>query len=480
MKDKKSPLKFKGLAAGAYAAAEADPKVNKKIVAAQQASRIGQSIAGTGLALTQYFGEIGRQYDEFVENVTNNGVMLSDENFESLYDELQSGRNKFILGNKKNRTLVMKDLNSLANSYEDYKNLVENTAILADSPDGLLDVFKNSEEGKMYLDAVSGKNKLVKNPNKDAQNPNDLGVLVNGTWRSMNDLKRIADSNIKDTGFMSTIEALAVKQLNRKTPPNMKVIDYTVSRMVSNGKTKSLVHSEIIPGRTFYDDLVTKLTKQNYTDLGLNDVSLARYANVNKVNTKDGIDAEEARLIANTMINDKAYGNQLNNELTEYYSNYVAQQNPQYASLFPPAENDTFNAPGDGGRTIEDYNQFTEYTQEQISSVMDALKNNEIDETEALNFIEKFQQELADMGGAVEKARKNNQLLNTAFTIGGGLLGLTVFGRGFQLARLTGKSLMKVYRNRAVILNFLRKAKSNIKKKNYNFNALELPAPGIS
>ena len=328
MKDKKSPLKFSGLASGAYAAARVEGAGD--IAASKAITKATGSIAQTGLALTQYFGEVGRQYDEFVENVTNNGVMLTDENFEALYNDLQDGRNDFILGSKKSRTLAMKDLSELANSYEDYKSLVENTAILADSPDGLLDIFKNSPEGKAYLDAVSGRNKLMKNPSKSAQNKNELGVMLGERWTSLSELKNIAGNNVKDTNFAGTIEALAIKQLQSKRKPNMKAINYSVSRMVQNGKTKSLVHSEIIPGRTFYNDVVSKLTTNSYADLGLNDVTLNKYADASDVNWKDGINNEEAQLIANTMINDTMYTNQLQAELIDYYSNYAAQQNPQY------------------------------------------------------------------------------------------------------------------------------------------------------
>ena len=337
MKDKKSPLKFKGLAAGAYEAAAVHGA--KDITASKTITGIADMVAQTGLAVTQYFGEIGKQYDEFAENVLNNGVTLSDENFEALYNDLQDGRSSFITGNKKNRTLAMKNLNQLANSYEDYKDLVENTAILANDPDGLLDTFKNSPEGKAYLDAMSGKNKLTKNPNKDAQNPNDLGVIMNDRWTSLNDLKRIAEANTKDTNFASTIEALAVKQLQSKVKPDMKAINYTVSRMIKNGKTNSLIYSEIIPGRTFYDDVATKLENKKLSDLGLNSAQLNRYPTSSGLSTadvNDGIDSNEARRIADVMIKDTAYNNQLNEELNEYYSTYVAQQNALYGKTdFP-------------------------------------------------------------------------------------------------------------------------------------------------
>ena len=361
MKDKKSPLKFSGLAAGAYEAAAVHGA--KDITASKTITGIADMVAQTGLAVTQYFGEIGKQYDEFAENVLNNGVTLSDENFEALYNDLQDGRSSFITGNKKNRTLAMKNLNQLANSYEDYKDLVENTAILANDPDGLLDTFKNSPEGKAYLDAMSGKNKLTKNPNKDAQNPNDLGVVMNDRWTSLNDLKRIAEANTKDTNFASTIEALAVKQLQSKVKPDMKAINYTVSRMIKNGKTNSLIYSEIVPGRTFYDDVATKLENKKLSDLGLNSAQLNRYATSSGLSTadvNDGIDSNEARRIADVMIKDIAYSNQLNEELNEYYSTYVAQQNALYGKTdfpFTPGPFETVEADVQKKATQKSYNE---------------------------------------------------------------------------------------------------------------------------
>ena len=163
--NKISPFKYSaGLVKGAGDVAKAD--VAGDLIKPKAAMEMGKSVARTGIALTKYFGEIGKQYDAFVENVTNNGAQLSDENFEALYDELQSGRSSFILGSKKDRTLKIKDLTELAASYDDYKNLVENVAVMADSKDGLLSMFKNSPEGSAYLDAISGRQRLIKNPNK--------------------------------------------------------------------------------------------------------------------------------------------------------------------------------------------------------------------------------------------------------------------------------------------------------------------------
>ena len=347
MQDNKiSPFKYnRGLAKGAGDAARAD--VAGDLVAPKAMMGIGATIAGTGIALTQYFGEIGKQYDEFVENVTNNGATLSDENFESLYDELQAGRSGFITGGKKHRALAMKDLTELANSYEDYKGLVENTAVIADSDSGLLGVFKNSPEGSAYLNAVSGKNKLVRNPDPNADNKNNLGVMMNDKWVSMNELKKIGERNSKDTNFASTTEALALQQMKSKEAPNMNAIEYGVTKMVANGKTKSLIHSEIVPGRTFYGDIVTKLSNNSYADLGLTEENLGMYAENTGVNTSDGIDENEAQTIANTMINDDNYKSQLDTELTEYYSNYIAQQNPLYEQSLQDAASDEFNSLSD-------------------------------------------------------------------------------------------------------------------------------------
>jgi len=320
--NKKSPLKYSAsLARGAGDVARAD--VAGDLIKPKAAMEIGKSVARTGIALTQYFGKIGEEYDAFVDNVTNNGAQLSDENFEALYDELQSGRSNFILGSKKDRTLKMKDLTELAASYDDYKNLVENVAVMADSKDGLLSTFKNSPEGSAYLDAISGKQKLIKNPNPNADNKNELGVLMNDQWVSVNDLKKIAERNTKDTNFASTVEALALKEMENSEATNMKVINYSISKLVSGSKTKSLVHSEIIPGRTFYEDVVSKIYNNKFEDLGITTEQLFENANI-----LDGIDINEAQNIANSMINDQNYSAQLQEELIDYYSNYIAQQNP--------------------------------------------------------------------------------------------------------------------------------------------------------
>ena len=398
----KSPFKYSaGLKQGAYEAAMVDTSGDLgKLGASKAISNVSQTIAGTGIALTQYFGEIGKQYDEFVDDVMKNGATLSDDNFEILYDELQSGRNNFILGSKRDKTLAIKDLTELAASYEDYSNLVENTAISADSEEGLIDVFKNSPEGSAYLDAVSGKSKLIKNPNPNADNKNQLGVMMNDEWISLNELKKIGDRNSKDTKFASTTEALALKQLQSKTPPDMNAINYGVSRMVKNGKTKSLIHSEIIPNRTFYGDVVTKLMSKKYVDLGLTPESINTYAEDGNINVEDGIDSDEAQFLANTMINDPGYKQQLDAELTEYYSNYIAQQNP----LYKPAE----QAPS----VIDTFNEFADIPEEYRGKITELQAQFEAGDISK----EELESTIKDLMSGVKK-QKRKSIVKSAFDL---------------------------------------------------------------
>ena len=65
-------------------------------------------------------------------------------------------------------------------------------------------------------------------------------------------------------------------------------------------------------------DLVRKAMSHSYDDLGVN--------NLEGVNTKDGIDEEEARLIADAMVKSEQHRGLLKNEMTDYFTNYLQKQ----------------------------------------------------------------------------------------------------------------------------------------------------------
>ena len=95
--------------------------------------------------------------------------------------------------------------------------------------------------------------------------------------------------------------------------------------MLSYQNKKSLVHDEIIDGRTFYNDFVDKIATNSYDSLGLTSGSSPLTKKDNNIK-KDIIKIEEAKQIADEIINNKDYSKILDKELTNYFVGFLRNQ----------------------------------------------------------------------------------------------------------------------------------------------------------
>ena len=80
---------------------------------------------------------------------------------------------------------------------------------------------------------------------------------------------------------------------------------------------ESLIYDEMIPGRILYDDMIQKAMGHSYDALGVE---------LDGVNTKDGIDEEEAKIIIDEMIKNEDHKDILENEMLSYYTEYMRKQ----------------------------------------------------------------------------------------------------------------------------------------------------------
>jgi len=150
----------------------------------------------------------------------------------------------------------------------------------------------------------------------------------------MTTLKRKIQENSIDTGSRDLLEGFATRyktmSASVKEGQDMEwenveqdVYDSVLSSVVNkSGNLKSLVHDSMVGDRTFYADLLENLQGQNYEDLGITEDQIADYQ-LQGVNISDGIDEDEASIIANTMIEDSSYQDQLKTELAQYFTGHV-------------------------------------------------------------------------------------------------------------------------------------------------------------
>jgi hypothetical protein len=292
---------------GAYKANEP-----QKLVGVEGISDITKSLAG---GLKSYMdGQIMKhtvrnaEWDLLSESVMSNSDLVGDQ-YEALYDDMQSGKADFANADKKTRDLMKRDLVAMAGDYGDYKTLREDVAVNIDdySP-----AFTNSEEGQMYLDILKGDGKRLINNN------GRIGIEVNGEWKSISSIKQELDANKIDKNSIDTLEAFRIKEQDSEKPFDRQKTRMTImNSLVSKGSYNSLKNDEIIPGRIFRNDLAESLTNKTYGSLGITEQDLQ---DVEGVNTSDGIDAEEAE---NIILHLEANKTEMKEVMADYYTSYI-------------------------------------------------------------------------------------------------------------------------------------------------------------
>jgi hypothetical protein len=280
---------------------------------------------------------LGKAYDLNAQKVLDNSDLPYEE-WSALYDELQLKREDYISGDKKQKAESIRDLNMKAKDYSDYKSFrMDLSAAQKDKTSGISSSWQG-EEREAIMAVLENTPNLVQKPCVDGDgNPIDdcpdkgkMGVMVGDEWMDMTTLNSKLKENMIDVGSRDLLNVYStqakVDSKNIQYGQNGDFnYDSAYEEIYSNvvGKSqniKSLVHDEMIGGRSFYSDLMGRLQEQKYEDLGINQETID---NIEGIDPSDGIDAEEASLIANTLINDNAYSDQLKIEIAEYFTGHV-------------------------------------------------------------------------------------------------------------------------------------------------------------
>lgn len=294
-----------------------------KLTAANAASQIGSFVGAQVKGVLDKKIQTGKEYDAFVQDIVNNGTSLSDSEYEDLYDQLQEGRDNYIFGSKKEKAMLTKNLNEQSKNYADYKIFVEDVATLAgDDVNGLSAEFKSSEQGKLFLDAVSGKNKLTMDPNRGPDSKNEIGVMnEDGEWQSLSALKQIAQDNTVDSRTRTNINSYAENirkkysnlQQGQTIPFNEQSIRQDIDTFLSGAKKNSVAYDPMFGNTSFKDDLVEGLIQsQDFMNLD--------------PTPETSITPEDAELISRTLINDPQYEDFYNTEIQNYIYKFFEQQ----------------------------------------------------------------------------------------------------------------------------------------------------------
>jgi|TARA_B100000073_G_scaffold347803_1_gene363415 bacterioferritin (cytochrome b1) len=288
-----------------------------------------------------------------------NGELPAAE-YDNLYNHINERRLEFIDGDKKTKALVTRDLNAKAEAVKEYKAFRQDLAA-AFSTKQLMARWADGQQGQAVMALLRDEPRLVQKicpENLNCTEKDELGVVMpdfkvknaaekrmqeisklyghpnmnkegekrlNETmeklntivesdgqrWVSISNLKkmiRLKDNTSKDV--LTTMGNNWLAQSAKVNPMDNLVFNQEAAeRHVRAGVIKkstnkqSLAYDEMIPGRIFYEDIQEKIMK-----------------------TTPYKDPEDAKKIADSIINDPRWKDKLEDELTTYYTGYLKNQ----------------------------------------------------------------------------------------------------------------------------------------------------------
>ena len=271
---------------------------------------------------------------------------LNDEEWNSLYKELEQKRGQYIWGDRKFRAEMLRVVDFLASQVTNKETFLNNVATNGDpeNDEGFGDEFKNSALGGEYLKMLNGNLKPVTGEDdKTLGYEIDSGIFegkdASGElqWYSLDQLNDNVDKYTYDTvsqGLMEEMMSGLQTELENRQPGEESDFNYwnrfqTIKdNIIEDGKLESLTKNKHIAGTgTFYTHLQEYLQTGTYTmnpdDPNSFQMSLGITSGDYEDPTPDTeVTASDAKLIADKLIEDKTM---LKDYLARYYTNYMEQ-----------------------------------------------------------------------------------------------------------------------------------------------------------
>ena len=271
---------------------------------------------------------------------------LDDEEWNSLYKELEQKRGQYIWGNARGRAEMLRDVDFLASQVTSNSGFLNNVADAGSdgNDEGFGDEFKNSALGGEYLKMLNGNLKPVTGEDgKTLGYEIDSGIYdgkdASGTlqWYSLDELNGNVDKYTYDTvsqGLMEDMMGSLQTELKNQQPGEETDFNYwhrfqTIKdNIIEDGKLESLTKNKHIKGPgTFYNHLQEFLQTGTYTmdpdDPNSFKMSLGIKSDDYEDPTPETeVTASDAKLIADKLIEDETM---LKDYLARYYTNYMEQ-----------------------------------------------------------------------------------------------------------------------------------------------------------
>jgi len=294
---------------------------------------------------------VDSEYRQFAENVLDYSGLQGEE-FSLLYDNLMKGKDDYIQGDAKGKSMKIRELQVLANDYDSYKKLREHIAVNLNT---LSPNFTTSEEGEDLIDALKGEGKALTPQN------GRLGLKVGDNWMSMTDLGSYIQSKSIDTNSKNSLADLTSKIINNKSY-NTKGTSHLIGNWMQGANKQSLIYDNINGKGSYYSNTVTDLQTKTYNEV------YGQGTNVAGEKGDQLVSKQDALMITDSIVNSPGNKSLLDEELNKFFTKNV---NNAFDSTRPVKTDDD----DDDEEAI--YKKFDEVTGEPVGELITADEREE-------------------------------------------------------------------------------------------------------
>tara|TARA_R100000808_G_C2126957_1_gene137024 strand:+ start:422 stop:1381 length:960 start_codon:yes stop_codon:yes gene_type:complete len=305
-------------------------------------------------------------FDRSSENWTNRSHDYPKIDQASQFEYLNNLKNDYITASKEKQTnknsifaQYIADLKAGFDGTVELKDEVSMINNSSDLQDNNWNKFKSSPMGQSVASILNGDQKAVL---KDGNLGYDINTDDGETkFMTIYDIKKLVNENVYDSssknilnGTMDYVKTLAMQEGNKEFDVD-DIFFKIKNEIVKKGNKKSLIFDTLVPteGGSFYMDLINKLEGTAYEALGITEEMLKIVdTSLKSVNIKDGINREEATIIADELIKNKDV---IDDYITNYFTMYMKNQFDKIK--IPP----TFGDRIFGEKTASDNNRTTIY-----------------------------------------------------------------------------------------------------------------------
>ena len=305
-----------------------------------------------------------------VEKILDSLGELPPQEYSNIYQSLLTKKNRFIEGDKKDRAMIKREANLMKEAITAYRSFRQDLAA-AYNTGSLMNTWTDGEQGEAVMDLLGDAPRLVQKKCPEGLNCADkdqIGVIMPDFKLVHDARKRLFDLNSKKNEIIT--DAATEKQYNDAVDGLSEIIENKGAKWVDIANLKkmiklkdnqsqdvltkmgnnylrtssnalerenpqfnelaarrqvratlieqssniqSLAYDEMIPGRTFFNDIKEK------TKL---DIARAR----GRGNNFTREDEEQADRTVRFMINDPRYQNEFKEELTNYFTGFLKKQ----------------------------------------------------------------------------------------------------------------------------------------------------------